>query len=157
MALPFLTVAQQLRAQSNPILKPLCLVFKSMRAISRALCCSAVAVAVALASKDRSVQASGGSPAWPWADPQTMAFPTGMNLTVDVKECCGAVGDGKHDDTHAIQTAINQTGHYTLLFFPKGRYLVSDTLNFYSDKGLIVSRRNVQGAGVELSTIVLKD
>lgn len=86
-----------------------------------------------------------------------MQFPKGMNLTVDVKECCGAVGDGKHDDTKAIQTAINQTGSYTLLYFPKGQYLVSDTLYFYSSKGSIVSRRNVQGAGVRESTIVLKD
>ena len=38
----------------------------------------------------------------------------------------GAVGDGVHDDTDAIQTALNKGG---VIFFPSGRYKVTRQLN----------------------------
>ncbi len=46
----------------------------------------------------------------------------------------GAVGDGVSDDTAAIQAAID--GHRTV-FFPAGRYLVSDTLRLREDTVLV--------------------
>ena len=39
----------------------------------------------------------------------------------------GARGDGKSDDTSAIQSAINSTGSGTLLF-PAGTYIISSPL-----------------------------
>lgn len=45
---------------------------------------------------------------------------------INIKER-GAVGDGKTDDTAAIERALAQTGE--LVFFPTGRYKVSRALN----------------------------
>jgi hypothetical protein len=41
----------------------------------------------------------------------------------------GAVGDGATDDTAAIQAAMDAASDGNALFFPKGRYVVSSTLN----------------------------
>lgn len=42
-----------------------------------------------------------------------------------------AVGDGVHDDTAAIQRALNDLmGTHRILFFPNGTYLISKTLNW---------------------------
>lgn len=45
----------------------------------------------------------------------------------------GAVGDGVHDDTTAIQTAINyaqsQLGNSAIVYFPRGEYKVTSTLH----------------------------
>lgn len=41
----------------------------------------------------------------------------------------GAVGDGVTDDTAAIQAAANAAGYGGTLYFPKGRYFVSSTIN----------------------------
>ena len=46
----------------------------------------------------------------------------------------GVTGDGKTDDTAAIQKAID--GH-RVLYFPSGHYLVSDTLTLKPDTVLI--------------------
>jgi hypothetical protein len=40
----------------------------------------------------------------------------------------GAAGDGKHDDTHAIRTAISATPSGGTVWFPPGTYLVSKTI-----------------------------
>jgi hypothetical protein len=40
----------------------------------------------------------------------------------------GATGDGKHDDTHAIRTAIAATPSGGTVWFPPGTYLVSKTI-----------------------------
>lgn len=51
---------------------------------------------------------------------------------VSVKEF-GAIGDGVADDTQAIRNAI---ASHTSIFFPKGRYRITDTLSF-ENKNLI--------------------
>ena len=45
----------------------------------------------------------------------------------------GALADGVHDDTEAIQTAINQRGE---VLFPEGEYLISKKLIVYSGSTL---------------------
>lgn len=57
------------------------------------------------------------------------------NNVVDVKEDCGAIGNGKANDTTSIQQCINKiekNGKNSLLYFPSGYYLVNKTLNFDS-------------------------
>jgi hypothetical protein len=51
-----------------------------------------------------------------------------LQETVSVKDF-GAVGDGVTDDTAAIQAAMDAASDGNALFFPKGRYVVSSTIN----------------------------
>jgi hypothetical protein len=74
---------------------------------------------------------------------------------IDLKECFGAVGDGRTDDTAALQEAFqvlaNRLPHAQhTLYLPPGTYLVSDTL---------LSSRffTVQGAGADKTVIKLRD
>ena len=60
---------------------------------------------------------------------------------INVKDF-GAVGDGKTDDTKAIQKAIEAGSD---IYFPEGKYLISDSLEIQSKK--------INGAGME-STII---
>ena len=53
---------------------------------------------------------------------------TKLQETVSVKDF-GAVGDGSTDDTTAIQAAMDAMSDGRALYFPKGRYVVSSTLN----------------------------
>ncbi len=72
---------------------------------------------------------------------------------IDLKESFGAVGDGKTDDTGALQEAFRvlsnrvPLAHHTL-YIPPGTYLVSDTLQ--SSRFL-----TVQGAGADKTVIKL--
>jgi hypothetical protein len=51
-----------------------------------------------------------------------------LQESVSVKDF-GAVGNGVTDDTMAIQAAMDAASDGNALFFPKGRYVVSSTLN----------------------------
>ncbi len=51
----------------------------------------------------------------------------------DVKTL-GVMGDGKTDDTAALQKAVGQAG---VFYFPPGRYLVSDTIHLHPEARLI--------------------
>lgn len=50
----------------------------------------------------------------------------------------GAQGDGKTDDTLALQKAINVTDGFQILYFPKGEYLISRPLLRFGGRGPIV-------------------
>jgi len=74
---------------------------------------------------------------------------------VDVKECFGAAGDGRTDDTAAFQAAFRALSNrrplaHPTLYLPPGTYLVSDTL--LSGRFL-----TVQGAGADKTIIRLHD
>ena len=56
----------------------------------------------------------------------------------------GAKGDGVTDDTQAIKTAI---ARHSAVFFPRGTYLVSDTL--------ILQNQKISGAGASYTTLVM--
>ncbi|MBI2297996.1 MAG: hypothetical protein HYU66_03435, partial [Armatimonadetes bacterium] len=62
----------------------------------------------------------------------------------------GAVGDGREDDTAAIRDGLNRLAGGGTLFFPRGRYLVSDTLQL--PPGL-----TLRGESRELSMILWPD
>ncbi len=58
-------------------------------------------------------------------------FPASGSVIDVTQQPYGAKGDGKTDDTIAIQKALNDTmGLHKILYFPNGTYLVSATLNW---------------------------
>jgi hypothetical protein len=56
-----------------------------------------------------------------------------MNTWVNIRKL-GAVGDGKTDDTTALQKAI---GEHKVIYFPAGQYLVTDTIQLKPETVLI--------------------
>ncbi len=70
----------------------------------------------------------------------------------------GAAGDGKTDDTAAIQKAItdNRNRGGRVVYFPAGTYLVSDKLT-YGDNLELAKFLTLQGQGRDLTTIRLRD
>lgn len=83
-------------------------------------------------------------------------YPTDANL-VNVRDF-GAKGDGFTDDTTAIRQAIEQnlTKHRTL-FFPKGTYLVSDSLEWKDKNGVFGAFLTWQGEGIGKTIVKLQD
>ena len=78
-------------------------------------------------------------------DQSSYAYWTGKYGVVNVKDF-GAVGDGVHDDTAAIQAAL-QAGSGGVVYLPSGTYLVSAAL-------VIPANTVLQGAGRSLATIL---
>ncbi|WP_186375818.1 glycoside hydrolase family 55 protein [Hyella patelloides] len=78
---------------------------------------------------------------------------------VDIKRDYGAKGDGITDDTPAIRKALAEANasynEPTLIYFPEGTYLVSDTLE-WSSKGQSCCV-SFQGQGKDRTIIKLKD
>ena len=65
---------------------------------------------------------------------QNITFPADAGV-INVKDF-GAKGDGKTDDTRAIQDALDRhMGGFRILYFPNGTYLVTDKLTFGGDIG----------------------
>lgn len=65
------------------------------------------------------------------------AFPGWTNL----KKKYGAAGDGKTDDTKAIQKALDELGeigYSPVLFIPNGVYLITSTLTMKTKKGIAI-------------------
>jgi hypothetical protein len=88
---------------------------------------------------------------------QEKLFPAGGKV-VDVRSF-GAVGDGEHDDTDALQRAITQTlrGGSTVLYLPNGTYLVSRPLEWKDKNGNWNNYLTLQGQDRERTTIRLVD
>jgi len=88
-------------------------------------------------------------------------FPV-SDFVIDVtKAPYSAKGDGKTDDTDAIQKAINDVmGLHKVLYLPNGIYLISDTLNWTnknSQGGNAYGFNWVQGQNASTTIIRLKD
>ncbi len=81
-----------------------------------------------------------------------VVFPPGVRVR-NVK-AYGAVGDGVHDDTAAIQAAYNKAG---LIYFPNGTYLISDTITAPPRRGSAPARRIIQGQSADGVVIRLAD
>ncbi len=79
-------------------------------------------------------------------------FPLDANV-LNVK-AFGAVGDGVHDDTDAIQAAYDQTG---LIYLPNGTYLVTRPIKAPPRKGSAPCRRILQGQSRDGTIIRLAD
>jgi hypothetical protein len=74
-------------------------------------------------------------------------FPTDLGGMINVKTAYGAKGDGKTDDTAAIQNAIssNVQGVHHVLYFPNGTYMISNTLTWKNLSGKWQSYMTLQG------------
>jgi len=87
-------------------------------------------------------------------------FPKDSGI-VDVKAEYGAKGDGRTDDTAAIRRAIQDHIDYgtpkTILYFPKGTYLVSGSLEWKDQAGSWKTKLTFQGQDREETVIKLKD
>lgn len=79
------------------------------------------------------------------------------DAVINIRDC-GAKGDGTSDDTAAIKRAIEENiGQKRLLFFPKGTYLVSDTLPWKDAQGRWKAWLSLQGESALTTVIRLKD
>lgn len=94
------------------------------------------------------------------AEEHAIVYPEHRNVVDVTKAPYNAKGDGKTDDTAAIQRAINEnTGHGRILYFPAGTYLVSKTLtwpkrfNDHENWG----KTTLQGVSSSQSVIRLRD
>lgn len=77
---------------------------------------------------------------------------------IDVIKDYGARGDGKTDDTAAIQSAISAAvGTKRVVYFPNGTYLVSNTISARDRNGVWRSRLILQGQNRQKTVIKLKD
>ena len=86
-----------------------------------------------------------------------MVFPD--DAVVNVQTRFGAKGDGKTDDTAALQKAFDEIrGTLQTLYFPDGTYLISDGVGIFGGKPHSMDRfLNLQGQSEDGTIIRLKD
>jgi len=90
-------------------------------------------------------------------EPPEVRFPADAGV-INVKTQFGAKGDGHSDDTAAIRAAIEGPGaQVRVLYFPKGTYIVSDTLDWLSADKTWRSGLAFQGENERRTVIRLKD
>jgi hypothetical protein len=70
---------------------------------------------------------------WELENRENWIFPDSMKVQ-NVKQVFGAVGDGKTDDTAALQKAFDQTN--TFVYLPNGTYIVRDRLIWNGKPGV---------------------
>ncbi|GAA5189755.1 hypothetical protein GCM10023322_43170 [Rugosimonospora acidiphila] len=102
---------------------------------------------------------TGADTSWQ-KQPQERTFPADSGM-VNVKTDYGAVGDGVHDDTAAIQAAIQGTIRRQdvsrILYFPAGTYLVSKPLVWKNPSGGFDAELTLQGENQGKTVIKLTD
>lgn len=78
---------------------------------------------------------------------------------INVQTHYGAKGDGMTDDTAALLKAIgdDRGTKQRILYFPRGTYLVSDTLDWKDRNGIWKARLTLQGEDETTTIIRLKD
>jgi len=90
-------------------------------------------------------------------EPPEVRFPADIGV-INVKTAFGAKGDGHSDDTAAIRAAIEGPGlQARVLYFPRGTYIVSDTLDWLRGDNTWRSRLTFQGEHERGTVIRLKD
>lgn len=121
------------------------------------LCCLVVGATViprAIRSDNNVARLPADAPATGTAMP---FIPPPDSGVVDVAQY-GAVGDGRTDDTDALQAAISDNvGKARVLYLPAGTYLVSDTLEWRDGAGKWRPRLTLQGHASDSTTIRLED
>jgi len=77
-----------------------------------------------------------GGVGWPAAFAAEQRYPAHTHVVDVTRPPYAAKGDGVSDDTEALQAALNEdVGRHKVLYFPKGTYLVSRTLNWPNEWG----------------------
>jgi len=101
--------------------------------------------------------AFGGTLDGDGSGPDTAHGPYYGNAFVSVK-AYGAAGDGRHDDTEAVQAALDHV-FIGMVYFPSGTYLVSRTIRWTYKGGGAPNHpwRSFFGQGEGLVTIKLRD
>jgi len=87
-------------------------------------------------------------------------FPASPSVVLVTAAPYGARGDGRSDDTEAVQRAINDhAGTGRLIYFPAGRYLVTHTITWPKQwQGRENwGRTYLRGESVDTTSIVLRD
>jgi hypothetical protein len=83
---------------------------------------------------------------WELENQEVWRFPDSMKV-VDIKKAFGAVGDGKTDDTAALQKAIDRRGG-AFVYIPNGTYLVRDRIRYNQGPNVLPSIQGESRDGV---------
>jgi len=77
---------------------------------------------------------------------------------IDVKAECGAMGDGKADDTIAIQKGLDlmrpEDSNRKVLYFPAGKYRITGTIKSLREKHRESQGIGIQGMGADKSILL---
>jgi hypothetical protein len=91
---------------------------------------------------------------------ETIIFPADAGIVDVTKAPYLAKGDGRTDDTKAIQKALDDHPNQgAIIYLPKGTYLISETLKWpHGNRGGLEEKNTIlQGETKDLTTIKLKD